>query len=148
MSDNFFYNAYLNYLKLQSSDDYDIKDKLNTQRIGYFDTDTNIWYNGWTIYSLNIDKNDIHKKSKELLMYALNLENNLTSYSKIEKMIIKSTICNSKIYITDYLKNDKNILISNSLQLEIILSVICYLTKAKKIIHYFNNNIFIFEIIL
>jgi len=147
MSSNFFYNAYLNYLKLDISTNADNRN-IATQTIGYFDVEKKIWYNGWAMYSIDKDtnKNDIHKKSKELLIYALNLENDLTAYSEVEKMIIKSMICSSKIFITDNLEDVNNTQINNSIQLEMLLSVICYLTKAKKLIHYYKNNVFIFDI--
>jgi hypothetical protein len=144
MSDNFFYNAYLNYLKIEFISTEAYKDDNNIQTIGYYDAEKKIWYNGWAIYGLSNNKIDIHKKSKELLIYALNLENDLTSYSEAEKMIIRSIICSSKIYITD-VEEDITQIIENK-QLEILLSVICYLIKAKKMIHYYANNIFVFAV--
>jgi len=142
MSDNFFYNAYLNFLRLDRS----TNDNLE-QIIGYFDVEKKIWYNGWAIYSID-NKYDNHKKSKELLIYALNLENDLTAFSEPEKQIIKSIVCSSKIFITDDIENIENAdeILNYSIQLQIILSIICYLTKAKKFRTYYINNMFIFKI--
>ena len=142
MSSNFFYNAYLNYFKLESS----YEDNLKIQQtIGYYDIEKSIWFNAWSIYNLESEKIDIHKKSKELLVYGLNIENDLNSNSITDKMMIKSIICSSKIYITDG-KNIKKKNINTSIELQIILSVICYLTKAKKIAHFIKDNIIIFTI--
>ena len=138
MSSNFFYNAYFNYLKLEVvKEDSLFYTDPKTQIIGYYDMDKRIWYNAWSIYNLDTTHNDTYKKSKELLVYALNLENDLNGYSEVEKMMIKSMLCNSKIIITDI--DDINDY-QNSIQLQILLSVIYYLTKAKKIAHYYKNN--------
>lgn len=138
MSSNFFYNAYFNYLKLEVvKEDSLFYTDPKTQIIGYYDMDKCIWYNAWSIYNLDTTRNDIYKKSKELLVYALNLEDDLNGYSEVEKMMIKSMLCNSKIIITDI--DDINDY-QNSIQLQILLSVIYYLTKAKKIAHYYKNN--------
>lgn len=143
MSSNFFYNAYLNYLKLEVVKDNKFDNDPRAQTIGYFDMDKKLWYNAWSIYNLDTNRNNIYKKSKELLIYALNLENDLNSYSELEKMIIKSMLCSSKILITDF--GDSQLYV-NSIQLQILLSVICYLTKAKKIAHYYKNNYIFFVI--
>ena len=142
---NFFYNAYLNFLKLDHITDYDVTTNNNIQIIGYYDMEKNLWFNAWAIYleptkenkSNNIYK---YKKSKDLLLWALNIENDLNGISPIEKNIIKTIICSSKLYITDCFKVSDP---EDSIQLEILLSVICYLIKAKKINWSYNKNNFI-----
>jgi len=141
---NFFYNAYLNYLKLDDITDYNVNTNNNLQIIGYYDIEKNLWFNAWAIYleptkenkSINIYK---YKKSKDLLSWALNLENDLNGISSIEKNIIKTIICSSKLYITDSSKLPHP---QDSIQLEILLSVICYLTKAKKVSWAYDKNKF------
>ena len=67
------------------------------------------------------------------------MENDLNGISAIEKNIIKTIICSSKLYITDCFKVSDP---EDSIQLEILLSVICYLTKAKKVNWTYDKNNF------
>ena len=144
MSGNFFYNAFFNYLKLESISFGQTSEDPNMQVIGYYDNSLKIWYNAWAICDSSGEKMSVHKKSKELVIYGLNLENDLFSVSNAEKMMIKSIICNSKIFINDM---TSEIDYSESLQMQIILSVICYLTKAKKIKSSVSNSgLIIFKI--
>jgi hypothetical protein len=139
---NFFYNAYLNYLKLDILTGYvdEVIGNSNIQTIGYYDLEKNLWFNAWAIYNETPKDNkriDIHKKSKDLLSWALNLENDLNGIPHTEKTIIKTIICSSKLYITDSLELPHP---TDSIQLEILLSVLCYLTKAKKFNWSYNKN--------
>jgi hypothetical protein len=144
MSGNFFYNALLNFYKIEKSKDQNFFDDLNTQKIGYYDTEKKIWYHAWAIYGL-VSTNDPHKKSKELLSYVLNIERDLKGISEVEKMIIKSMISNGKIYVPDQ-ENDSDFSQDNNLQINLLLAVICYLIKAKKIASYTNNNIIVYAV--
>ena len=142
---NFFYNAYLNYLKLEPVRPDNIDDIQNIQIIGYYDTEKNLWFNAWAIYHEDRKESYKYKKSKDLLTWALNLENDLNGISSTDKTIIKTIICSSKLYITDSFENPKDP--KESIQLEILLSVICYLTKAKKCHWQHNKNNFAFAYI-
>jgi hypothetical protein len=144
---NFFYNAYLNYLKLDTfTITTDYKLDTNIQIIGYYDIEKKLWFNAWAMYHetpKDNKRNDLHKKSKDLLTWALNLENDLNGILYTEKTIIRTIICSSKLYITDnFEKTNANYSIQakDSIQLEILLSVICYLTKAKKYAWGYQNN--------
>lgn len=144
---NFFYNAYLNFLKLDTLSGLESKldetmNKSNIQIIGYYDIEKNLWFNAWAIYhetAKDNKRNDLHKKSKDLLTWALNLENDLNGISYTEKTMIKTITCSSKLYITDSFEITDP---KESIQLEILLSVICYLTKAKKFGWGYNKNKF------
>jgi hypothetical protein len=129
MNNNYLYVAYLNYINLDKNLNIliNVKNNISYQIIGYYDKKTDIWYNGWSIYDDLY--NNQYKKSKELLIYALNIEINLSNINNNIKMIIRYILTSSKIYIKE------------DLQLEIILSVITYLCKAKKIIYFNTNNI-------
>ncbi len=144
MSGNFFYNALINFYKIKMSTDKISLDDPSIQKIGYYDIEKKLWYHGWTIYGL-ASTNDPHKKSKELLSYVLNIERDLKGISEVEKMIIKSMISNGKIYITDE-DNNSDLSQENNLQINILLAVICYLIKAKKITMYNNNNIIVYAV--
>ena len=140
MNNNFFYNAYINLFKIEplSGNKNILIKNLNFQFIGWFDITNHIWYHGWAIFNTNPKYNIKYKKSKELLSYILNIEFDNHSISNSEKIIIKSMISNSKIYISDNNQVDDNI------QLDILLAVICYLTKAKKYGYYKANNIYLY----
>jgi hypothetical protein len=60
-------------------------------------------------------------------------------------MIIKSMISNGKIYVPDQ-ENDSDFSQDNNLQINLLLAVICYLIKAKKIASYTNNNIIVYAV--
>jgi hypothetical protein len=115
---NILYNSYIYFTKIKINNN---KNNLELEKyniIGIFDNSLNIWYNGWAIY--DIKNKDVYKKSKELLLYGINIERDLNGKLNIEKAIIKSILVNSKFYI-----NDKDI------QIKIIISLIAYLIKAK-----------------
>ena len=131
MNNGFLYNSYINYIKIkniQVTDFYDDKQLPNKkyQIIGLYDTTNNIWYHGWAIY--NDDKQNYYRynKSKELLKYVLNSDQDLP-ISVNEKMIVRSMLINSKINIID------------DLQLDIILAVIINLIHAKNIYQHKNT---------
>ena len=72
----------------------------------------------------------IVNKSKDLLIYALNLEKDNNSITDTEKMLLRYILVNAKIYITE-----------KRTQLDIIISTIAYLIKAKKYDYISNNNL-------
>lgn len=86
--------------------------------LGYFDNNTKIWIWGWGLINLDLDKTKI---CRDLLNYGLKLEplNNL-----YEHHFIKSLLVNSRILIED------------SIQLDINLSIYAYLTRDKYIFIY------------
>ena len=139
---NFFYNAYLNYLKLEPSTVADSDDIDNVQIIGYYDMEKHLWFNAWAIYNGDPTQTYKYKRSKDLLAWALNIENDLKGMLATDKTIIKTMICSSKLYITDCFEKPRE-----SIQLEILLSIICYLTKAKKCYWLSNTNNFAYAII-
>jgi hypothetical protein len=118
MNNNFFYNAYIYFNKLKNRlmDKDDIDKQKNI--VGIYDKSNKIWYNGWAIVSTQYEN---YKKSKDLLMYALNIEKDMPGVNINEKALIKSILINSKFYIHE-----------RKLQLNVILSVIAYLLKAIK----------------
>jgi hypothetical protein len=135
MNNGFLYNSYINYNKIKNIPATDFLDEnylLNKkyQIIGLYDTSNKMWYHGWAIY--NNDKQNYYRynKSKELLKYALNIEQDLP-ISINEQIIVRSMLINSKINIID------------ELQVDIILAVITFLLHAKNIVIYENkiNNI-------
>jgi hypothetical protein len=130
MNNNFLYNAYIYFNKLDVLDTSIKKDlKLemtgntfsNLQIIGIFDKVQKIWYNGWSIYNDEPWLVPSFKKSKEVLQYALNIEKDTGGLSQEEKIMIRSILTNSKFYI-----NEKKT------QLYVILAIVAYVTKAKK----------------
>jgi hypothetical protein len=131
------YNSYIYYNKL-----FNKAKKLNLfiddsyHIIGVHDINQKLWFNAWALTEFDENKRKQMIKSKELLNYALNIENDISStYNNIEKIIIKTILINSKFYI-----NEKET------QLDVILSVICYLTKATDIRYIESNHIFIYYI--
>jgi hypothetical protein len=131
------YNSYIYYNKL-----FNKAKRLNLfvdetyYIIGVHDKNQNIWFNAWALTEFDNDKRKQMTKSKELLNYALNIENDISSvYNNIEKIIIKTILVNSKFYI-----NEKET------QLDVILSIICYLTKATDIRYTQSSQIFIYYI--
>jgi hypothetical protein len=131
------YNSYIYYNKL-----FNKAKKLNLfidetyHIIGVHDINKKLWFNAWALTEFNENKRKQMIKSKELLNYALNIENDISStYNNIEKIIIKTILINSKFYI-----NEKET------QLDVILSVICYLTKATDIRYIKSSNISIYYI--
>jgi hypothetical protein len=61
-----------------------------------------------------------YKKSKDLLLYALNIPRDMHGVKDSEKLIIMSILINSKFYVSE-----------RKTQLDIILAIITYLTKSK-----------------
>jgi hypothetical protein len=133
MSNNFLYRAYINFLKIDKIK-IENNDKQKYQIIGIFDSSLKIWYNAWALY---VDKNTIdnYKKSKELLVYALNIESSMPGISIEIKCIIKHILVNSKFYLSE-----------RKTQLNLILAVILYLTKAKQYGITRQNNVYIYFI--
>lgn len=133
MSNNFLYRAYINFLKIDKIK-IENNDKQKYQIIGIFDSSLKIWYNAWALY---VDKNTIdnYKKSKELLVYALNIESSMPGISIEIKCIIKHILINSKFYLSE-----------RKTQLNLILAVILYLTKAKQYGITRQNNVYIYFI--
>ena len=132
MDNNYLYIAYMNYKEVHENKDNSKiivdNDDVKLQIIGYYDQKTNIWYSGWSFYDPN--KFEQYKKSKELLNYAINIDKNLPGINDNIKMIIKYILTSSKIYIYD-----------KDIQLELILAVIVYFSKAKKIYNFNTNSI-------
>ena len=137
MTSNFFYNSYIYYNKLynkSNKSNLSIDDSYHI--IGVHDMNQNLWFNAWALTEFNVDKKKQMNKSKELLNYAFNIENDMSSiYNNIEKIIIKTILINSKFYI-----NEKKT------QLDVILSTICYLTKAKDIRYILSSQLYIYYI--
>jgi hypothetical protein len=125
MENNILFTAYINYLKLEQ-----VNDGKPSQFIGAFDKRNKIWYNGWGIY----DPNNFQKytKSRELLEYGINIDKYIHK-SLEEKAIIRSILLNSKFYITE-----------KKTQLDLILSIITYFTKAKRIYKIKNDDLFFY----
>ena len=125
---NLLYNSYINFISLPKSAPIDD----NYHIIGIYDKKNKIWYNAWGLYTEY--KNQIeynkYKKSKDLLIYALKLEKDNNSITDTEKMLLRYILVNAKIYITE-----------KRTQLDIIISTIAYLIKAKKYDYISNNNL-------
>jgi hypothetical protein len=130
MSNNIFYNAYIYFTKLKNYQPNQIYlEKTNI--IGFYDSSKNIWYNGWAIY--DNENTEKYKKSKELLLYAINIERDLHIKNIIEKTMIKSILINSKFYINE-----------EELQLNIIVALIAYFIKAKSYGIFKSESIYIY----
>jgi hypothetical protein len=125
MNNNIIYNAFFKYTNLlyinkniESIDDDRKKfEDKNRQILGYYDTKNKLWYNSWAIASTDKIKKNFFKKSKELLIYALDIDTNL-SISEPLRVIIKSILVSSKIIIQE------------KLQLDLILAISMYLLKT------------------
>jgi len=131
MSNNIFYNAYIYFTKLKIYRHSNQIQLEKTNIIGMFDKSTNIWYNGWAIY--DNDNSEKYKKSKELLLYALNIERDMHIKNIIEKAMIKSILINSKFYICE-----------KKLQLNLIVALISYFIKAKSYGIFKSGSIYIY----
>jgi hypothetical protein len=133
MNNNILYNAWINFTKL-----YIIKELTTTiitedQHImGLFDPTTKIWYNGWAIVS-HSQYSIYYKKSKELLLYGINLENINNEIPNYQKIIIKNILINSKFYINE-----------RYTQLYVIIAIISYLMKAVQIFRLKKDKYFIY----
>jgi hypothetical protein len=131
MSNNLLNTIFINYFNIKknrhliSSTKNYIND-INTHLIGVFDKSINLWYNAWNIHNFNNAKTN---KSKELLKYFIDFDIsniNVNSERYINVNIIKSILCNSKIYINE-----------EKTQLDLIIATFLYFTK---------NNMYIIEI--
>lgn len=143
MDNNIFYNAYKYYINL-NNDSLEISSN-NRQVIGFFDNKYKIWYNAWSMTTLpeviiNFSKNknveldkDLYRVSNDLLKYGLNINKDLQSVEADRRYLIKTILTNSKFYI-----NEKKT------QLDIILAIIAYLIKAKKVYYINDSNVFIY----
>ena len=122
MNNNIFYNAYINFMRLKYKGRIDVNLTLgsNCHIIGIYDKSQNIWYNAWSLTGFPTSSNDLYKKSKDLLLYALNIPKDMHGVKESEKLIIMSILINSKFYISE-----------RKTQLDMILAIITYLTKAK-----------------
>jgi hypothetical protein len=143
MNNNIFYNAYKYYINLKN-DNLEISSN-NRQVIGFFDNKFKIWYNAWSMTTVpeyiieflkkknvELDK-DLYRVSNELLKYGLNIHKDLQSVEPDRRYLIKTILINSKFYI-----NEKKT------QLDIILAIIAYLIKAKKVYYINDSNVFIY----
>jgi hypothetical protein len=143
MNNNIFYNAYKYYINLKN-DNLEISSN-NRQVIGFFDNKFKIWYNAWSMTTvpeyiiefskkknIELDK-DLYRVSNELLKYGLNIHKDLQSVEPDRRYLIKTILINSKFYI-----NEKKT------QLDIILAIIAYLIKAKKVYYINDSNVFIY----
>jgi len=136
MNNNKLYTIYTNYLDIKlNSTNISYSIEYERHLIGIFDKKLKIWYNAWSINNYNIkDKNYNNYNnslSKELLKYAIDAE--IHTIDDVIRNIIKSIICNSKIYITEY-----------KTQLELIIAIFLYFTKKKLFIIEKQNNLFFF----
>jgi len=128
---NFLYNAYLNFFKIERMHQNVDLTKKNYQIIGIYDKAQKIWYNGWALYT---DSNyHEYKSSRDLLIYALNIDKDMPLHHNM-KRIIRYVLTNSKLYITE-----------KKTQLYLILAIILYLINAKKW-EYFKSgsDVFVF----
>jgi hypothetical protein len=125
---------YSNFLKLNNTLEFNINNP-NQHIIGYYTSNNKIWYNAWSITSKKKIAN--YKKSKELLLYGLDIDIHLQkmNYNELHIYIIKYVLINSKLYIDD-----------GKIQIEFILSIILFFIKARKYGIYKKNNVSIFFI--
>ena len=143
MDNNIFYNAYKYYINL-NNDNLEISSNKK-QVIGFFDNKFKIWYNACSMSTtpeyiiefskkknVELDK-DLYRVSNELLKYGLNINKDLQSVEADRRYLIKTILINSKFYI-----NEKKT------QLDIILAIIAYLIKAKKVYYINDSNVFIY----
>lgn len=129
MENNLFYNAYVNFLKKQISPDV-IIDNKNIQIIGVYDIKNKIWYNAWALYDPTKHNMKFYSKSKELLMYSINLEKDMNGIPLVDRSIIKYMLISSKIYITE-----------EKIQLDILIATIIYLIKSSGWMRMIKNNL-------
>ena len=121
MNNNIIYNAFIKYIYItQESEDKDIKDLKDEHILGFFDKKNNLWYNGWAIYKKKNNEN-LYKKSKELLIYALDIDTNLSINENL-RPIIKAMLISPKIIIQE------------NLQLDLLIAISCYLLNVKHIV--------------
>ncbi len=132
MDNNFFYKAYMNFNKLKK--DFVNHDKNLSFNIGYYDHKNKIWYNGWAINASSNISPQYYSKSKELLKYALDIEKDMLSVDLYQRILIKSCLINSKYHVSD------------KVQLDMIVAIITYLTKATKFNVIKTNDISSFSI--
>jgi len=127
MNNNLLYTIYTNYLNLEMKIKSD-KTNYNTKNlIGIYDESLHIWYNAWSLDNFD---NKSTKLSKYILKYILDT-NNTNSSTNITYSIIKSIICNSKIYITD-----------EQTQIDLIVAIFMYYGKINKYNIEHNNNLY------
>jgi hypothetical protein len=107
-------------LKYKGRTNTDLTLGPNYHIIGVYDKEQKIWYNAWSLIGYPINSFDLYKKSKDLLLYALNIPKDMHGVKDSEKLIIMSILINSKFYITE-----------RRTQLDVVLAIITYLTKAK-----------------
>jgi hypothetical protein len=135
MNNNLLYAIYTNYFYKNNSKiiNNSIIDKNNNDisveyhLIGIYDKSLKIWYNAWALNNFNSKEIKI---SKLLLDHLLNsdIEYNI---KKNSLLIIKSIMCNSKIYITEY-----------KTQLELILAIFIYYTRNDFIHNVKSGNLY------
>jgi len=125
MNNNILYTIYTNFLNIQLEtyniqniqQYYESNNKLQKKEvhlIGIFDKSLKIWYNSWSLNNYSgIGSTNL---AKELLIYFIKSEANINN--NIIWNIIKSIVCNSKIYITE-----------NKTQLQLIIAIYLYFTK-------------------
>jgi hypothetical protein len=124
------YNAYVYFTKLKLTIDESTQKKINI--MGYYDSELKIWYNGWSIYDPN--NHERYELSQELLKYGLKIERDMVK-SDAEKAIIKSILVNSRFFIED-----------EDIQINVILSLMTYLTNAKSYSVYKIGSISLYSI--
>lgn len=125
---------YTNFKNLNYKNIIRINPEDNLHIIGVFDETDNIWYNGWCIF-INRENYRYWKKSRDLLKYSINMDIDMNYLNNIN-IILRSILINSKIYLTD-----------KDLQIDVILSIITYLLKAKSysILKKYNLTYYIIE---
>ena len=132
---NIFNYMYMYFMKLDHKTITTISQNDNLHFIGIFDESTNMWYNAWALYTYNKEYR-YYKKSRDLLKYSINMDIDTNNIDHIN-IILRSILINSKTYITE-----------KDIQIDIILSIITYLLKAKSysIIKKHNLNYYVVEI--
>ncbi len=136
MNNNILYSIYTNFFNIQKNSinlndpETELYKSNKVHLMGIFDRSLKIWYNAWAInnYS-NIASANL---SKELLIYFINHKIN-THNNNIIVNIVKSIICSSKIYITEY-----------KTQLHLILAIFLYYTKQNFFFIQKKDNLFYF----
>jgi hypothetical protein len=142
MNNNFFSTAHIYYKKIDkitiNTDTIELPKSISTNYniFGVFDKNLKIWYHAWSIYNTHWTSAQL-KKSKELLMYALDIKENMNGPNMTEKVLIKSILVNSKVIINNL-----------KIQIPIILSIIAYLSQSKKCIMYNVSDNYIIYIMV
>jgi hypothetical protein len=123
MNNNILYNAFIKYKTFYNDAFLKFKDENMSNKeniLGFYDKKNHLWYNGWAIYK-NKNNENLFKKSKELLIYALDIDTNLSINQEL-RVIIKAMLISPKVIIQEML------------QLDLLIAISCYLLNVKYIV--------------